>query len=64
MSKKELEMAEQQLLGYAHAKAGYGVVQLAEAMGLTRREWSTLQDKVNLSLSDKNELNEYFSRNK
>lgn len=64
MSKKELEMAEHQLLGFAHAKAGYSVVQLADAMGLTSREWSALQDKVHLSPSDTHELNDYFSRKK
>lgn len=64
MSKKQLEMAEQQLLGFAHAKAGYSVVDLADAMGLTKKEWDVLQDIVSLSLSDKNELNEHFSRKK
>lgn len=64
MSKKMLEMAEQQLIGFAHGKAGYTVVELADSMGLTRKEWSALQDNVKLSQSDWDELDAYFSRNK
>lgn len=62
MSKKQLEMAEQQLVGFAHAKAGHSVEQLADGMGLTAKEWDALKDKVRLSVSDERDLDAYFER--
>lgn len=64
MSKKQLEMAEQQLVGFAHARAGHDVEQLAESMGLTQREWDALKDKVRLSERDERDLDAYFERRK
>lgn len=62
MSKKQLEMAEQQLVGFAHASAGHSIEQLAEAMGLTAREWDVLKDKVRLKPSDECDLDAHFQR--
>lgn len=61
-SKKQLELAAQQLIGYAHGKRGYSVTQLAEAMGLSAREWEKLRDDVTLPKGDAEELDDYFAR--
>lgn len=61
-SKKQLELAEQQLIGFAHASAGHSIVQLAEAMGLTEREWASPKDRVRLKASDERDLDAYFQR--
>lgn len=61
-SKKQLELAEQQLVGFAHAKAGYDIEQLAESMGLTAKEWDALKGRVRLAAGDKRDLDAYFER--
>ena len=55
-----LAMAEQQFLGYAHAKDGYGAVSLAEGMGLTSAEWRELRESVALSDDEMEALDEHF----
>lgn len=60
--KKQLELAEQQLIGFAHAKAGFSAASLAEAMGLSAQEWATLRERVTLAKSDERELDSYFER--
>ena len=63
-TKKQIEFAEQQLVGFAHARAGYDVEQLAESMGLTKHEWEVLKDRVRLSPHDENYLDAYFERHR
>ena len=48
----EIEMAEQQLTGYAHAKAGYGIEALADGMGLTAAEWDEIINRGIVRLDD------------
>lgn len=54
MTKEEqLGLAEAQLLGYCHRRAGYGLSELVDAMGLTLTEWKELQGKYTMPyLSD------------
>jgi len=61
--KFDIDKAEQQFVGYSHAKSGYGAVSLAEAMALTAEEWAILRYEVvaYLSRSDVTELDIYFS---
>ncbi|MFC0035518.1 hypothetical protein [Cardiobacterium valvarum] len=39
----QLGLAEAQLLGYGHHRAGYGLTELVDAMGLSLAEWEQLQ---------------------
>lgn len=48
----EIEMAEQQLTGYAHAKAGHAIEALADGMGLTAAEWEEIQARRTVRLAD------------
>ena len=48
----EIEMAEQQLTGYAHAKAGHGIEALADGMGLTAAEWDEIVNRGLVRLDD------------
>ena len=41
----QLDMAEQQLLGFYHAKQGFSLRDLVESMGLEKSEWKEM--KVN-----------------
>lgn len=47
MENIELIKAEQQLVGYAHAKDGYNITSLISGMGLTRVEWDKLRPELN-----------------
>ena len=62
MNKKEIEMAEQQLTGYASARAGESIESLAGSMGLTALEWEKIKTRSNVSLSknDEEALDGYF----
>ena len=62
MSKKEIEMAEQQLTGFASARAGESIESLAGSMGLTFNEWEKIKSRGNvmLSTSDEAALDGYF----
>jgi hypothetical protein len=59
----QLEMAEQQLLGFAHAKQGFSVADLVDAMGLSEDEWNELhkQGQTHVNESDWNEVENYFA---
>lgn len=61
-NKSDLEKAEQQFVGYAHAKGGYGAVSLAKGMALTAEEWVVLRDDVSGYLADDDlaELDAHF----
>jgi len=59
-SDQAVQMAEQQLLGFAHAARGYSLQDLVNAMGLTPIEWAALQKYYTLSYlscDDKQEIN-------
>ena len=59
----QLDLAEHQLTGFKHAKEGYSLRDLISSMGLTKREWDTLQNKEKvdyLNKDDKEEIDEYF----
>ena len=55
-------MAEQQLTGYASARAGESIESLAGSMGLTALEWEKIKTRSNVSLSknDEEALDGYF----
>lgn len=59
---KDLEMAEQQLTGFAHAAAGYSIEQTASAMGLKKEEWLELRKNIDSILDPKHicDLDTYF----
>lgn len=58
IGERNIEMAEQQLTGFAHARAGYTISALAEGMGLTEAEWAKIKERglVYLGASDKDVL--------
>lgn len=61
---KQLGFAEQQLMGYFHATKGHGLIELIEAMGLTKDEWVKLQDKYGLEYideEDKKAIDKHFN---
>jgi hypothetical protein len=61
----DIDKAEQQLLGFTHAKQGYSLIDLISSMGLKKDEWETLNANYELTyLSDDDieEINEYFKK--
>lgn len=44
-----MELAEAQILGWHHAKHGYDLETLCDAMGLTKKEWNGI--KKNMSVN-------------
>lgn len=58
------QFAEQQLLGYFHAKRGYGLIDLIINMGLSRSEWNEIKQKSNLDITDAEmqEVENHFSK--
>lgn len=56
-----IKLAEAQLLGFAHASKGYSIKDLAQAMGLSKKEWLKLRHSIDLKPSDKAELDAMFS---
>ena len=62
---KQLEMAAQQLTGFAHARAGYSITSLADGMGLTAKEWEAIKLRgvsLGLALIDIHELDTHFEK--
>lgn len=59
---KQTELAEQQLLGYAHAARGFSLKQLIESMALTKSEWKTIKKNNTTSLTESeiSEIDDYF----
>jgi len=53
-----LDKAEQQLLGYAHAKRGFDLISLVEAMALKKNEWETIKEDYGLSYLNEKEIKE------
>lgn len=67
MNKQEVQinLAEQQLLGFSHAKRGYSLTDLIIAMGLTIKEWKSLKKDYSLSYlneDDYEEIENYFKK--
>lgn len=60
----QTQFAEQQLLGFFHAKRGYSLIELVSNMGLTKNEWDEINDKYNLDITvqEKEEIIEYFNK--
>ena len=56
----QIKSAEAQLIGFAHASRGFSINELAESMGLSKREWLNLRDKINLKPLDKTDLDEKY----
>jgi hypothetical protein len=58
----ELEMAVQQFIGYGHAAQGYSVIDLAEAMGLTKTEYEQIAGDIQRKIpgSDLSALHAHF----
>lgn len=58
-----LNYAQQQMVGFFHAKSGYSIVELIRAMGLTKKEWKRMKEIYKLqfiSTADKKEIDDYF----
>ena len=62
LSKRNLELATQQFIGYRHGQGGHSIESLAQGMGLTAAEWDALRSEVSLSDADKSSLDSYFNR--
>lgn len=56
----QLELADAQLTGFAHASQGFGILELAESMGLTKKEWIKLRETSGLKDLDKKDLDDKF----
>lgn len=62
MKRIELIKAEQQFLGFAHAKDGYSARDLAESMGLKKDEWEALKPMLNLKDSDIEDIDNFLNQ--
>lgn len=56
----QIKLAEAQLIGFAHGTRGFSIKDLADSMGLTKKEWLKLRDKSDLKPSDKDDLDEKY----
>lgn len=56
-----LEKAEQQFIGFVHAKEGYNLISLVEAMGLTEDEWDRLRLETGLLDNQVEEIDDFFT---
>ena len=58
------QLAEQQLLGYFHAKRGYGLIDLIINMGLSKKEWKSINKEVKIDITEqeRTEVEEHFSK--
>lgn len=61
----QIEKAEQQLIGFIHAKQGYDLYSLVTDMGLRKKEWYAIK-KGGMSIPDdmKVEIDQYFEKEK
>lgn len=57
------QFAEQQLIGYLHAKRGYSLINLIINMGLSKDEWEKIKKESNLDVMDAEmqEIEEHFA---
>lgn len=56
----QIKLAEAQLIGFAHASKGFNIIDLADSMALTKKEWLKLRDRVHLKPLDKADLDEKY----
>lgn len=65
-SAASIQMAEQQLTGFFHARAGFSLESLAEGMGLTQEEWVAVKENGVLTIEprDIESLDSYFNSRK
>lgn len=49
---KVTQFAEQQLLGYLHAKRGYSLIDLITSMGLSNAEWKQIKKESSLCMTN------------
>ena len=60
---REIDLSEQQILGYVHAKRGFCLTSLVEAMALKKVEWETIKREVTyLTKAEVDEIDNYFKR--
>ena len=66
MSKKQLDLAEAQLLGWHLGRWGANADEICSQMGLTEEEWKILKKDYLLVLDDeeKEEIDKYFEEKK
>ena len=60
-----VQLVEQQLRGFCHAKNGYDLLSLITSMNLSKQEWVKLKSEYDLSfMSDdqKSEIDDYYKR--
>ena len=60
----ETQFAEQQLLGYFHAKRGYDLIDLIVNMELSKKEWIEINKEFsfNITNQEKKEVEEHFNK--
>ncbi|RDY57544.1 hypothetical protein [Flagellimonas nanhaiensis] len=59
----QLNLVEQQLLGFCHAKQGYNLESLIDSMGLTNDEWQDMKNREMVDHIDEtviDEIDGYF----
>ena len=58
------QFAEQQLVGFLHAKRGYGIIDLIVNMGLSKNEWQQINEEHNLDITEQEraEVEEHFAK--
>lgn len=64
MKYTQLNLAEQQLLGFHHAKKGYSLKNLVSSMGLEKEEWEELKTSGMVNYLTDNEvetIDEHFN---
>lgn len=61
----QLQLAEAQILGYAHAKRGFELIPLIKNMALTKSEWNKMKRKgwvktMGLTKDEVDEIEDHF----
>lgn len=66
MSKKQLDLADAQFIGFIQGRSDSRIISLVQGMGLTKREWEEYKASYPdiLSFADKDEIDDYFSKRK
>lgn len=54
------DLAEAQFVGFQHGKHGYSVKELVQSMGLKKSEWLDIREHITLSVSDMQDVDNYF----
>ncbi len=64
MNDQMLQLAEQQFIGFVHAKQGYDAASLVEDMGLKENEWIIIKIGLTIPESIMNEVDDHFKNKK